>query len=248
MLFQALILLHVCSAAVALLSGFTAMAFRKGAGSHAVAGSIFVVSMLSMSGLGAYMAAFMKPNNGNVLGGALSFYLVATGWMAARRRDRNVGPFDFSALFVALAIGIAGVTWGLQAVSSPTGLKDGYRPGLYFVFASIALLFAAADVRMVIRGGFSGAQRIARHLWRMCLALLFATVSLYPGQARLFPASWRATNFLFVPHVLLIGAMLFGLYRVSARKRLRQPKVIKARHTETVITRIGIPRQTEVTL
>ena len=86
-----LVLLHIASAAVGLLSGFMAMAFRKGSGLHGAAGSVFFVSMLSMSGLGAFMAAFLKPNNGNVLGGLLTFYLVATGWVAARRRDRRVG-------------------------------------------------------------------------------------------------------------------------------------------------------------
>src|SRR5713226_5122678 len=138
-----IIMLHICGAIVALLSGFMAMALRKGSGLHGAAGTIFAVSLLTASGAGAYMAAFIKPNNGNVMGGTLTFYLVATGWMAARRRDRKVGTSDLGALLVVLAIGAAGVTWGFQAASSPTGLKDGYPPFLYFVFGSIALLFAA---------------------------------------------------------------------------------------------------------
>ena len=56
----------------------------------------------------------------------------------------------------------------------------------------------------------------------MSLALLFATASFYPGQARLFPKWLRATNLLYIPHVLLIGAMFFFLYRFSARKRVQQ--------------------------
>src|SRR5437667_11732591 len=98
MLSTSLMLLHVCSAIVGLLSGFMAMTFRKGSGLHGAAGNVFFVSMLSMSAAGAYMAAFIKPNNGNVMGGVLTFYLVATGWMAARRRERIVGVFDWSAL------------------------------------------------------------------------------------------------------------------------------------------------------
>jgi hypothetical protein len=230
-----LVLLHVFSAAVALLSGFLAMAFRKGSGLHGAAGSVFFVSMLSMSGLGAFMAAFLRPNNGNVMGGSLAFYLVATGWMAAKRRERTVGMFDYSAILVALAIGTAGLTWGFQAVNSPTGLKDGYRPGLYFVFGSIALLFAAADVRMVASGGVTGTKRIVRHLWRMCLALLFATISLYPGQAKLFPQWLRETNLLYVPAVLLVGATLLWLYRVAVRKRLSQERVTAPVHRDAII-------------
>src|SRR5438876_537152 len=230
LLYRPLLMLHICGAIVGLLSGFMAMALRKGSGLHGAAGNVFFVSMLSMSAAGAYMAAFIKPNNGNVMGGVLTFYLVATGWMAARRRERIVGVFDWSALLVVLAIGAAAVTWGFQAATSQSGLKDGYPPFLYFVFGSIALLFAASDVRMVVRGGVFGAHRIARHLWRMCLALLFATLSFYPSRAHLFPKWVNDTHLLYVPHVLLAGAMLFALYRVSVRKRVPHHAVIAAQH------------------
>jgi hypothetical protein len=36
------------------------------------------------------------------------------------------------------------------------------------------LLAAAGDLRMLLRGGLFGAQRIARHLWRMCFGLFIA--------------------------------------------------------------------------
>jgi hypothetical protein len=243
MLLQALRLLHVCSATVALLSGFMAMAFRKGSGLHGAAGTVFFVSLLSASGAGAYIAAFLHPNNANLMGSVLSFYLVATAWVAAKRRDGKPGVFDLGALLFALALGAAGATWGLEAARSQTGSKDGYAAAFYFVFGSIALLFAAADVRMVVRGGVFGAKRIARHLWRMCMALLFALASFYPGQAtRLFPKWLRATNLPYVPHVLLIGAMLFWLYRVSVRKRVPQSQVIGARHGDAFVTRVvGVP-------
>ena len=41
MLVKILILIHVCSATVGLLSGFLAMVFRKGSGLHGAAGSNF---------------------------------------------------------------------------------------------------------------------------------------------------------------------------------------------------------------
>ncbi len=235
-----LLMIHICGAIVGLLSGFTAMALRKGSGLHGAAGNIFFVSMLSMSGAGAYMAAFMKPNNGNVMGGVLTFYLVSTAWVAARRRERKVGIFDWGALFVALAIGTAAATWGFQAARSQSGLKDGYPPFLYFFFGSIALLFAASDARMIVRGGVFGALRIARHLWRMCLALLFATLSFYPSRAHLFPRWLNDSHLLYVPHVLLVGAMLLALYRVRARKRVPQDRVIAAQHGgDAVIRRVA---------
>jgi hypothetical protein len=161
MLLTALKLLHVCSAAVGLLAGFVAMALRKGSGLHGAAGTIFFLSILTASGIGACIAAFLHPNSGNVMGSVLTFYLVATAWVAARRRDGKTGIFDLGALLFALAI-TAGPTWGFQAASSQAGSKDGYAAGFYFVFGWIALRFAASDLRMLVRGGVFGAQRVAR--------------------------------------------------------------------------------------
>jgi hypothetical protein len=228
-MYSSLSLVHVCCATVGLVSGYLTMVFRKGSGLHGAAGSVFFVSMLIATGAGACMA-FMHSSSGNLMGSVLTFYLVATAWVAAKRRDGRAGIFDLGALLFALAIGAAGATWGFEAASSQTGSKDGYPAALYFIFGSIALLFAASDVRMLVRGGVVGAKRIARHLLRMCMALLFTQLSFYPGQAKLLPMWLRETNLPHVPAVLLLGAMLLWLYRVSVRKRVPQYKVISARH------------------
>ena len=227
-----LLQLHVCSAVVAMISGALAMVFRKGSGLHRAAGDVFTLSMLSMGSVAVYLATFMKPNVGNVMGGLLASYLVTTGWMAGRRGERKAGLFDVGALLGVFGVGAAEVIFGFQAATSPTGLKAGYPPGLYFVFGSIALLFAASDARMLLRGGVSGAQRIARHLWRMCLAFMLALASFYPGQARLFPQWLRDTNLLYAPHVLFVGATLFGLYRVSLRGRAERKKPVSVAPSE----------------
>jgi hypothetical protein len=216
-----LLILHVCAAAVGMLSGYTAMVLRKGSGLHGAAGTVFFVSMLSASGAGAYLAGFVHPNSGNVIGSTLTFYLVATAWVAARRRDGKPGLFDLCALLFALAIAATAATWGFEAAEN--GSRDGYPAPFYFIFGSIALLFAVSDIRMMVRGGVFGAKRIARHLFRMCFSLLFATLSFYPGQAKFFPQWIRATNLLYVPAVLLVGAMFLWLYRVSVRRRVPQP-------------------------
>jgi hypothetical protein len=222
MLYKSLLMLHVSSAAIGLMAGFMAMAFRKGSGLHGAAGTIFFVSMLGMGGAGATIAGFIRPNAGNLTGGLLIIYLVSTAWIAAKRTDWKIGVIDFGSLVFALTIATAHTTFGIQAVLSPTGLKDGYPPPLYFIFGTIAMLFVASDFRLILRGGVAGVQRIKRHLWRMSLALLFATASFYPGQARLFPKWLRATSLLYIPHILLIGAMFFFLYRYSVRKRAQR--------------------------
>jgi len=180
--------------------------------------------MLCMSSTGAYIAEFMKPNKANFLVAVLTLYLVATAWVAARRRDGKPTLFDRIALLVVLADGIGGMIWGIQAAGNPRGLKDGMPAAIYFVFGSIALLCAVLDVRMIRRGGVAGAKRIVRHLLRMSFALLIALMSLYPGQAKLFPAWFRETNLMFVPHVLVIGSMLFWTVRMRRRSKTERAK------------------------
>src|SRR5687767_6403858 len=127
-----LLLLHICAATVGLLSGYMAMTFPKGSGLHLAAGNVFAVSMLTATAAGAYLAAFVRPNGGNVMGSTLTFYLVATGWVAARRRDGKSGLFDLGALLFALAIVALGATWGFEAASSESGFKAGYPAAFYF--------------------------------------------------------------------------------------------------------------------
>lgn len=220
MLWTPLLVFHISCATVGLLSGFLAMGLRKGSGPHGAAGTVFFVSMLGMSSSAVIMATFHQLARLNVVAGLLTFYLVATGWRAARRREGGATPFDIGAALFALALGAAGVMFGFQAARSPGGTLDRMPAAGYFVFGSIALLCAVADARLLARGGAVGTQRIVRHLWRMCAVLLFTAISFYPGQARLFPQWLRETRLLLVPSVFLVGAMVFWLRRVKGRKQV----------------------------
>jgi len=91
----------------------------------------------------------------NVFAGTLTFYLVATAWSAARRKDGETDIFDWGALLAALAVGVGMLTYGLEAAHSQTGLKFGYPAALYFVWASVALLSAAGDACCSLAAVFS---------------------------------------------------------------------------------------------
>jgi hypothetical protein len=149
MSFSPILLFHICAGTLGFLSGAMAVSFSKGSRRHGLAGNVFVISMLSMSASGVYLA-FMKSQPGNVLGGTLTFYLVATAWMTARRGDGETGILDWGALLVSLAVGAVTKAW----IS---------RWALLFL-GSVALLGATGDVRMLVRSGISGTQHIARHL------------------------------------------------------------------------------------
>ncbi len=234
MVSSSLILIHICGAVVGMISGALSMIFRKGSGLHRAAGTVFFISILSMSAAAVYLAIFTKPNPGNAIGGVLTFYLVATAWMAARRRDGKTNGLDLLALLIVALVAAANATFAYQAATSRSGMAYGYPPALYVIFGSIAFLFAVSDVRMLARGGVFGAGRIARHLWRMGLAFLFALLSFYPTRARLFPTWVNDSNLLFVPHILLVGSMTFWMFRMSRRKRAERASAIRPAGAEAI--------------
>src|SRR5687768_13655096 len=213
MVLNTFLLIHISGAVVGLLSGFLAMFLRKGSGRHGAAGAVFFVSMLIMSASGAFIATVLRPLMLNAVVSFLTFYLVATAWRAAKNRAGVTNSFDRGAMLFVLAVGVAGLVGGLQGLNSAKGTMLRALAPPCFIFGIIALLCAATDFRMLRAGGFTGPMRVRRHLWRMCLALLIATLSFYPGQAKLFSRALRDTNLLVVPHVFLIGAMVFWMYR-----------------------------------
>jgi len=195
------------------------MSFRKGSARHAMAGKVFVISMLTMAA-GAVYLAVMKHQPNNIGGGILTLYLVATGWVTVKRRDCATSVFDWAALLIPLATGIDGWVNGVEAIHSPSGSKYGVPAGMHLFMGSVFLLAAAGDVRMVLRGGVFGAQRIVRHLWRMCFGLFIATGSFFLGQgSKVFPDWLLKTNVLFIPAILPLILLIFWLIRSPMRTR-----------------------------
>ena len=219
MIFTTLLLTHICGAVVGLISGYLSMVLRKGSGLHRAAGMVFTVAMLLMTSSGAIIATAYRLNALNVVVSLLTFYLVLTAWWAGRRRDLRTGPVDVAGAVYIISVAAGAIGYGLEAASSASSAKDGMPAPIYFVFGTVALLCASTDVRLLLRGSLVGAQRLVRHLWRMCLALLIATLSLYPGQAKLFPMWVRESKMLFAMHLFLIGSMIYYAFRTRARKR-----------------------------
>jgi hypothetical protein len=215
--------LHIAGGTVGILSGAAALVVRKGGQTHRLMGNVFFVSMLIMATIGAVTSPFLpKPQWGNVFMGALVFYLLTTSRMTIRHKEGTVGRFEYTAFIVALSITLAALLAGTLAMNMPNGiLIDDLHFGLAFGFAAIWALVAAADLKMIVRGGVFGVQRIVRHLWRMCAALLVAVFSLFLGQQQVFPDSIRGTGLLYLPVLAVLLAMIFWLLRVRFAKRKR---------------------------
>jgi hypothetical protein len=223
------LLAHILGGTIGIVSGFAALFVRKGSRLHRRTGDVFVLSMCFMGASGAYMA-LMKSQPMNVVAGVFTCYLVATAWLTVRRKEHERGRVELALLFVALAAGIGALFLGWEAMHGAAWLKHEGPAAAYFIFGSVALLAGAGDVRMLIRGGVSGVQRLVRHLWRMCIALFVATASFFLGtsnnplqlRARLFTAAVRHTHLPEVPVLVLVVMTIFWLFRVRFAKAYKK--------------------------
>lgn len=81
----------------------------------------------------------------------------------------------------------------------------------------LAAFVAIGDVRLIIKRGIHGAQRLARHLWRMCFALLLSVISFAFQVQKYYPKIDQSLA-LIVPGALVLVVMVYWLVRVLAKK------------------------------
>ena len=204
--------IHIAAGTLGVLAGAAALLLCKGGIGHRTAGSVFIVTMII---LGATAAALGRDVS-NALAGGMTIYMVATGWMAGRRRDQQAGLFEIGAFSVAILCGI-GLTAG--AVLLATGARKADNPFIIpvsFLLSGAVVLAALGDLSVVLRRGLSGAQRIARHLWRMCFGLFIATGSFTAQGASVLPRGVPRQQLLLGAMILVLGVMLYWLVRVLA--------------------------------
>ena len=218
-----LTLIHILGGTVALLGGAAALSFRKGSPLHAKAGTAFFVGMLVLTGTGAVIAA-LNVERGTALIGILTGYLVISAWVTARNRSGEAGRFELVGLAVASACAVTMLAFGVMASNSPTGRLDSLPPAAHYPFAAVAALAAALDLNFILRRKLQPSQRIARHLWRMCAALLIAAFSFFLGQQDEFPEAWRGGFAWFLPPLATFVAMVFWIFRVRYAKAGRRPR------------------------
>jgi hypothetical protein len=143
----------------------------------------FIIIRFNLTGLGAVYLGIVKNQPSNIGGGIITFYLVGTGWLTARRREGETRPTDWVVLLVPLTFGL--LTWvhGIGVLRSGATSENGVPVGMSFFMGSICLLAAIGDVRMLLRGGVFGVKRTARHLCRMCFGLFIAAGSFFLGPS-----------------------------------------------------------------
>lgn len=215
---DALLVLHNGGGGVGMVAGFTALAARKGSRAHAVAGTVFFVSMLAMASVGATVSPFLPDGflheSTNVIAAVMTLYLLITSRTAIRRRDGRIGRTEIAGFAVPLAVCIAGIAFILIARNSPIGMIGDTPPQAYYVFLLMGGFAAASDLKIILKGGITGPARIARHLWRMCVSLSVATGSFFLGQQKFLPAFLHGSPLLFIPVFAPLVLMFYWLIRV----------------------------------
>jgi hypothetical protein len=128
---------------------------------------------------------------------------------------------------------------GIDVLRSGKTSQDGVPVGMIFFSGSICLLAAAGDVRMLLRGGVSGAKKLARHLWRMCYGLFIAAGSFFLGGAnrplRLLssvgigqhlPQALFSIGLYLVLTILPLALLVFWLVRVRFTSIYKRPDAV----------------------
>jgi uncharacterized membrane protein len=201
---------HIAAGGAGLVTGAVALVVPKGQRLHRVVGTVFLVSMLVMAGLGTLIAAG-KGEPLAFIPGLVTLHLVATAWAAVKRPAGAAGRFEMGAGFAGLGIAAAAVGLAFAASAPPLGIT-------LALLGALAAFAGWQDLRVARAGGVAGPDRLARHLWRMCAALTIAAFSFFLGQQDEFPKALQGPHNA-IPPLAVLTAMVFWLVRLRRPAR-----------------------------
>ena len=205
--------IHVAAGSVGIVFGAAALAVRKGGRFHRAFGKLFLLSMATTAALGAYLGVSVH-RGALLIGGILACYMLATAWMTVHRKAGTFGAFELMAPFGALGVATLCLSFGIRATNSKMGHFQGIPASAYYGQALVAALAFGLDIKVILRGGISGVPRIARHIWRVCLAFFEATSAFFIGQQKVMPMFMHGSPVLMMLGVAPLVVMVFWLVRV----------------------------------
>lgn len=217
--------IHIIAGLVAILAGAMAMIAAKGSPLHRKSGTLFTISMLIMTGSAAIVSLFLRIDHVTGVAALFTAYLVCTSWLVIKRKVQDSYAVLAWFAFAAALLGIYALSLWFNFLEDPkTLITKNSPPQTLMVFGTISLLCAALDVRLLRAGQIVGAQRLVRHLWRMCFAMLIATGSFFTGQMQVFPAMVRKSAvfgvpILAIPVLLVLVTTLYWLGRTLLQRK-----------------------------
>jgi len=210
-----------------MILGAVALSVKKGGTIHRRSGMLFVYAMVVMGVTASILEFLQDAAATNVVAAVLSLYFVGTALTTVRPASRWTRAINVAALTVAVGLAFLAIVGGVKNVNSPD-LSPGGVPFrtigvMSFVLATVLILAAAGDVRIMRSGMPRGGPRLARHLWRMCFALFIAAGSFFSIRdrvAKILPEPFTTGPMRALPILLLFGAMFYWLWRVRGRRTL----------------------------
>jgi hypothetical protein len=238
--------IHIAAGGLAIVLGAIALLVKKGGTIHRRSGLPFVYAMLVMGTSASILGLRNGLTDGNVMGGLIAVYFAGTALTTVRPASPWTRRTNAATLTVALGLALVAMVGGVGAFSShgvsPGGVPFRTIGVMSFFLATVLLLAAIGDVRILRFGLPHGGPRLARHLWRMCFALFIAAGSFFSIRARvakILPKPFTTGPMRALPILLLFGAMLYWLWRVRGRR----PSPVLIRHDSIVlVTAPSAPR------
>lgn len=236
---------HIAAGALAIVLGFAALFAKKGGTMHRRSGLLFVYAMLVMGITASMLEYLQSAAAANLVAALMSLYFVGTALTTVRPPSRWTRAINIAALMVAAGLAAISIVAGIEGIDTP-GLSSSGVPFrtigmMSFILATVLVLAAAGDVRIMRTGLLRGAPRLRRHLWRMCFALFIAAGSFFSIRSRvakILPDPFTTGTMRALPILVLFGAMLYWLWRAPTalyRPRVSLPPSPPAPH----------PRQTD---
>src|SRR3954451_19450565 len=216
--------IHIAAGGLAIVLGAVALVAKKGGTIHRRSGLMFVYAMLVMGTSASMLALRNGLADGNVMAAFLTLYFAITALTTVRPASPWTRRINAAALTFALGLALAAIVGGRRAFTSaavsPGGVPFRTIGVMSFVLATVLLVAAIGDARIMRLGMPRGGPRLARHLWRMCFALFIAAGSFFSIRqrvAKVLPAPFTTGPMRALPILLLFGAMFYWLWRVRGR-------------------------------
>jgi uncharacterized membrane protein len=224
---NAVLQIHIAAGGMAMVLGAVALTAKKGGLIHRRAGLLFVAAMSVMAVTAAMLGIRNGTADANVGAALMTAYFVGTAVTTVRATTRSTTYINAAALVLALGLAALIVVGGINDINSPE-LSSGGVPRrtigvMSLIIATVLLLGAVGDIRIMRFGPLRGGPRLARHVWRMCFALFIAAGSFFSIRERvatILPAPFTSGPMRALPILLLFGAMFYWLWRLRGRRAL----------------------------
>ena len=219
--------IHIAAGGLAIILGAVALSVKKGGNIHRRSGLLFVYAMLVMAVSASILSLLEGRDAGNLFAGVLTAYLVGTALTTVRPVSSWTRRINAVALTAAVALAAVCALRGVSFLNAPGRDANGvpFRTAAVMSLIVAAMLVTAVvgDVRTMRYGMPRGGPRLARHLWRMCFALLIASGSFFSVRervAKILPEPFTTGQMRLMPIVLLFGTMFYWLWRLRSRRTL----------------------------